>query len=254
MTNSRLARSVAGICGLALSLALVVGCTSAAEEGASPPATPSSTDSDPSVLSTGEMRSRLAAVDDLLTCDRRLEMVDDMYFWDRAVGVTCNRQGQEPTVVEIFQHPGSVDASLSEWAINESTPALVASHTAVVGPPEVLDEIRRRHPSLDVVLTSPPQPERGLTLEQQRITDCLGYVASHLSAAAAGTPEPESDVTQLDATFPGYRALVGRLDRSPLAKDLKGLESADPQAFEAKMTKLAPTSKQACAQAASKMR
>jgi hypothetical protein len=226
-------------CCLGLVLTGMV-CSSCARDGTSADDAPSR------AASLAQMRQDLRAIETRMTCERRVRLHDDVWFWDRAVGIVC--QGESGAVARAFVYrtPGSAEASAIEQGVDQDSAVVIDDRLLISGDRVLVEAIHEQIPDQPGVRRS-VQDDADLDPVQDDVTFCARAVAAHAVGAAEGDVEPASDVADLDSLYPGYAARVAEVDDEIRRSSLARLLEQDALAFEGGLSRLGPATKAMCA-------
>ncbi len=190
------------------------------------------------------MRRELRAIETKLTCERRVPLYDDLWFWDRAVGLACQAASGDVVRVFVYRTPGSAAASAAEQGVGEGQAVIVDDRLLISGERTLVEAIGEDVERLPAA--SQHVDDSDLAPEEDDATFCVRAVAAHAMSTVEGDAEPASDISDLDSLYPGYATRVQEVDDEIGRSSLATLQAKDALAFESGVSRLGPATKAMC--------
>lgn len=238
---------------VSLTLLMTAACSINKIGSSIPLSTPSNSPDALSTISFDDMNEIVTSVLHVLKCEQVLPVYDDIYNWDRAVGADCIHKDSSITSILVYQTSGSPNTAVQAWdgMLGDDVLAIISSHLLITGQSNVITDLSEKLTEIGSIIREVPSPPPPDTVHDA-IGMCSAFVASHIAAFAAKTPEPERDIAELDNIFPGYRRWITELDESGRIDPLIGLEDRDSAGFESELSKFGPETKKFCNSAVKK--
>ncbi|MFI5428290.1 hypothetical protein ACHMWU_17880 [Aeromicrobium sp. UC242_57] len=181
----------------------------------------------PSARSIADISHEARLLEEQLRCKKVVHLVDDIWFWDRAVGFVC--ESNDGTVVRafVYQTPGSAMKSASEQAQGNGMAVAADDRLLISGDEDTLNTLSRNLPNLPKAQT---RSLRGTapTPAEEDAAFCVRAVSAHAMLTIEGDSESASDIADLDSVYPGYAERVAAVDREIADLALQALYQMTP--------------------------
>ncbi|MBG6060209.1 hypothetical protein IWX89_003683 [Cryobacterium sp. MP_M3] len=187
---------------------------------------------------------------ELVSCETKDELLDDMSYYDTMTGFNCNHDLGPATLVHIYSTVGSPDQVLQDWAplLNPDRQVLIGRSWFVIGGISDLTKIKSRFGDAVGPTVYVPAASQ-LNLKASEITGCVRAATSGIMQYATENQKYEEDAANLDTVYPGIDALVRSVVTENVAKEIQGLWESDSLKLEANLTRFGPKVKSYCSKA-----